>query len=351
MGAFSGRPLIVLELFFTGVSHNEAANQSSFSWQLQARETASQPSFGLDLTRTSNVSLGLESGITLASTSYTFGTNIPWNYDFRPDGLQTRVIGTGSFTVNHRSDGYGGTVYLNAVAADTSTGVLGIAVADAQAGPLPDYNRAPVFITANAPTPVVRGTSYSGQFTATNTASYTRTGTLPPGLTFNTSTGALTGTPNTVGSYSFTITANGSFEGSASASRTVVVNPALPVFSDATVNSSARVGIAYSDGVAASETASYSVFSGALPTGLSLNTSTGAITGTPTTPGTFTFVIRATNVTGSTNTGTLTITAISAARVWNGTEFVSGLANVWNGTTFVSGILKVWDGTNWVNAN
>jgi hypothetical protein len=124
-----------------------------------------------------------------------------------------------------------------------------------------------------------------------------------------------------------------------------------PVFSDASVSSSASVGVAYSDGVAASNSPSYSVVSGALPNGLALDTGTGAITGTPTTPGVFTFVIRASNGGGSVDTGTLTITVVSAARVWNGTAFVSGLANVWNGTAFVSGIIKVWDGTVWKNTN
>jgi hypothetical protein len=124
-----------------------------------------------------------------------------------------------------------------------------------------------------------------------------------------------------------------------------------PVFSDASVSSSASVGVAYSDGVAASNSPSYSVVSGALPTGLNLNSGTGAITGTPTTPGAYSFVIRASNAGGSVDTGTLTITVVSAARVWNGTAFVSGLANVWNGTAFVSGIIKVWDGTVWKNTN
>lgn len=349
MGAFSGRPLIVLELFYTAISHNEAANQSSFSWQLQARETASQPSFGLDMTRTSSVTLSVEGGIGVASTSYTFGTNIPWNYDFSPSGLQTRVIGTGSFTVNHRSDGYGGVVTINAAANDP-TGNLGSATASASAGPLPDYNRGPSWIDSAIASTATRGTAYSDGVSANATSSYSIvSGQLPAGLTLNTSTGAITGTPTTVESRSFTIRANGTFEGAVDTAVGITVNPALPVFSDASVNSSARVGIAYSDGVTASEAASYSIFSGALPNGLSLNTSTGAITGTPTTPGAFTFVIRATNVTGSTNTGTLTITAISAARVWNGSAFVSGLVNVWNGTSFVSGTIRVWNGSSWVN--
>ena len=444
MGAFSGRPNIVLELFFTGVSHNEGANQSSFSWQLQARENLSQPSYGLDLTRTSNVSLGLESGIGLASTSYTFGTNIPWNYDFRPSGLQTRVIGTGNFTVNHRSDGYGGIVYLNAVAADTSTGNLGVAVASAQAGPLPDYPRGPSWayisipasvvrgngyygevganaassyglingtsvpsgltfnsngtitgtpdtvqsrsftfraygtfegsvddsrtITVNPRTPVftdtdlgspaIRGVSYSNAVSATeaDTNSYTRSGTIPPGLTFN-SNGTITGTPNTIGSFPFTVFAS-NVTGTGSASVTLRIDRPTPVYTDNTVSSSATLGLAYSDGVAATDATNYAINSGSLPTGLSLNASTGAITGTPTAVGTFTFVIRASNETGGVDTPSRTITVISPIRVNTATgptaSFVTGLVRVNTATgptaSFVNGVIRVWDGTAFVPA-
>ena len=62
----------------------------------------------------------------------------------------------------------------------------------------------------------------------------------------------------------------------------------------------------------------YSVFSGSLPTGLTLNTSTGAITGTPSAAGSFTAVIRATD-TGSnvanTNSVGFTISAGSSRTV------------------------------------
>lgn len=44
----------------------------------------------------------------------------------------------------------------------------------------------------------------------------------------------------------------------------------------------------------------YSIASGALPTGLSINAATGAITGTPTTNGSFTFVVRVTDATANT---------------------------------------------------
>jgi hypothetical protein len=167
------------------------------------------------------------------------------------------------------------------------------------------------------------------------------------------------------GSKSVAISADGGISGTSwtttSGGGTAVLTTysvtAPPVFSDASVASSASLGVAYSDGVAASNSPTYSVRNsantgaGTLPPGLNLNTGTGAITGTPTTVGATSFRIRATNAGGSVTTGILTITVTSAARVWNGTAFVSGLANVWNGTAFVSGIIKVWDGTTWVNAN
>jgi hypothetical protein len=216
---------------------------------------------------------------------------------------------------------------------------------------LTDYNRNPTYATINVPSPVIRGVSYAGGVTANNASGYSIfSGALPDGLSLNTSTGAITGTPTLAGTFNFTIRATGSFEGSVDTAQSIVINPPAPVFSDATVNSQGIVGTAYSDGVSASDTVSYSVFSGALPTGLSLNTSTGAITGTPTAPGVFTFVIRATNVTGTTDTDTLTITVVSGAKVWNGTAFVAGTTKVWDGTSFVSSTTKVWNGSSWVSA-
>ena len=58
-----------------------------------------------------------------------------------------------------------------------------------------------------------------------------------------------------------------------------------------------RVGILYADGVNASGSPAptYSISAGALPAGLVLNATTGAITGTPTTAGEFDYTITATN--------------------------------------------------------
>jgi hypothetical protein len=77
--------------------------------------------------------------------------------------------------------------------------------------------------------------------------------------------------------------------------------------------STAQVGIAYNSSCAASGGVppyNYSISSGALPTGLGLNTGTGAITGTPTVAGQFQFTCAVTDsfvpVLTSPNTGEAT---------------------------------------------
>lgn len=59
-------------------------------------------------------------------------------------------------------------------------------------------------------------------------------------------------------------------------------------------------GVAYSDGLTATGTApiTWTISAGALPTGLTINASTGAITGIPTASGAFSPTIRATNAAG-----------------------------------------------------
>jgi hypothetical protein len=125
-----------------------------------------------------------------------------------------------------------------------------------------------------------------------------------------------------------------------------------PVWSDNTL-AAFYANTAYSDGVTASRTPTYSVSSGTLPAGISLNTSTGAVTGTPTgTVGTsYSFTLRATNSDGSTSkafTGTIQAAPTAGKlKVWNGSAWVYGPVKVWNGTAWVTGTVKVWNGTTW----
>ena len=130
-------------------------------------------------------------------------------------------------------------------------------------------------------------------------------GHLPNGLNFNTTSGAITGTPTEVGTaFSFTVTATDSANNTAQQTYTLnVTAPAIVISPTTAALTAGTYGVSYSQSVTASGGTApytYSVSAGSLPTGLSLNANTGAITGTPTaansaTP--YTFTITATDST------------------------------------------------------
>lgn len=128
-----------------------------------------------------------------------------------------------------------------------------------------------------------------------------------------------------------------------------------PVWSD-TALASASTGVAYSDAVSAtnmSYSGSYSVSAGSLPAGLSLNTSSGAITGTATTAGSYSFTISATNTYGSISQAfTFVVSAAPTGNmnVYNGSTWVSAPTYVFNGATWVLAPVYVYNGSSWVMA-
>lgn len=163
---------------------------------------------------------------------------------------------------------------------------------------------APLSVTTTSlPTGVV-GSTYSATLAAAGGAgSYSwavTTGSLPAGLTLNTSTGAITGTP-TASSATFTVTVtDGETPTPQTATKqlTITVNPKLAITTSSL--SAGVIGAAYSATLQATggiTTYSWAVTSGSLPSGLSLNASTGAITGTPTGPqvGTISFSVTVTD--------------------------------------------------------
>jgi len=205
----------------------------------------------------------------------------------------------------------------------TAAGTFSIAVkaTDSTTGAGPYNGTTTVSLTVNAPTVVVSpstvpaatvGVAYSQTLSASGgTAPYTlnmTTGTLPNGITFSAATGLLSGTPTAGGSFSFTVKGTDSSTGtgspfSGSQAYTLTVNAAVITVSQSTLPAP-TVGVAYSQSVAASGGTSpylYNILTGSLPAGLSLNASTGAITGTATAGGSFSFTIKVTD--SSTGTG------------------------------------------------
>ena len=186
--------------------------------------------------------------------------------------------------------------------------------------------------------------SYSGSYSVS-------AGTLPAGISLNTSSGAVTGTPTATGSFSFSITASNSYGSVTQAfSGTVAAAPAFPPTWSDSVLGAFYINKAYSDGVAAtsmSYAGSYTVSSGALPAGISLNASTGAVTGTPTAVGAYSFVITAANTYGSI-TQSFSGTVLGGLNVYDGTTWAKKLVKVYNGSTWVTGTVYVYNGSSWV---
>jgi mono/diheme cytochrome c family protein len=146
--------------------------------------------------------------------------------------------------------------------------------------------------------------------------SYSISPALPAALSFSTTTGIVSGTPSGVqAATSFTVTATNT-GGSATASLNITVNDVAPSnLKYATSPLVTTVGTAITTDTATFTGGSSTTFSvsPALPTGLSLSASTGAISGVPTTAQAATnYTITATNSGGST-TAVLSILVNAAA--------------------------------------
>jgi hypothetical protein len=121
-----------------------------------------------------------------------------------------------------------------------------------------------------------------------------------------------------VGPFTFTVRAsNGVNPAAVSPSRVVTISAAAsaPVFLTDTPPATGTVGTAYSYTYTASGNPkpTYALASGALPPGLSLNTASGVLSGTPSTVGPFTFTVRASNGVNPAAVSPSTVVTISAA--------------------------------------
>ena len=134
-------------------------------------------------------------------------------------------------------------------------------------------------------------------------------GSLPPGLTLDTILGNITGVPTTAGTYNFTAQvkdSTGTMAGTVAINCSIVVAP--PPVSLLCAGGTGQVGVPYNSALSASGGVpgyTYSITSGSLPPGLMLNLSTGAITGTPTTAGTFNFTAKVVDSSGNPATNTI----------------------------------------------
>ena len=157
---------------------------------------------------------------------------------------------------------------------------------------------------SDIPTSACLGKTYAAAINTSRTGDFTFTlvsGSLPPGIStalggsivggrFLASSIALTGTPTLEGTFTFTIRATDSSGDTITRQYTIcVIGPATKALPDG------APGIAYTTSIVAAactgSQVTWTVSSGTLPPGLKLNSSTGVISGTPTTAGNFSFTV------------------------------------------------------------
>ena len=263
-----------------------------------------------------------------------------WLDGFSNTNLQVVSNGGGSYTVDETllgspcgvtSGGVLFTVDLKSVGPDGSTtiAVTGTKVRDCGAQPVPALpGAAAALAIMNTPIAIlpatlpngVTGTPYSQALTASAgeaPLSFAVTaGALPTGLTLN-AAGLLSGTPTAAGSFAFPVgvtDANGC-PGSRACTLAVtcpaisVVPPSLP---DATV------GLGYDQTVTASAGSAplvWSVTSGSLPAGLTLEAATGELHGTPTLAGTAIFTLTVGDANGCTGSESYTLNVVTSTTI------------------------------------
>ena len=143
------------------------------------------------------------------------------------------------------------------------------------------------------------------------------TGSLPPGISLNTATGLLSGTPTATGSYAFLIQVRDSAAQTANKGFTLAVNAGLSITSTSQPPT-AIIGTAFQFALTAAggtQPYAWTVAIGTLPAGLTLNTATGAITGTPTAVGTSAVTIEVRDAAGQTARAPFTFEVLSGLSI------------------------------------
>ncbi|RFA09691.1 hypothetical protein B7R54_11050 [Subtercola boreus] len=172
---------------------------------------------------------------------------------------------------------------------------------------------APTFTSQTPPAGTVGG-AYGYRFTASGNPAPTfslATGKLPTGLTLS-STGTLLGTPTSVGSSTFTVTASSGIGPDATTGPiTLTIGPAWSapkITIGAVPQGTVQTAYTYTVSATGNPRPTFAVTSGTLPPGLALSSS-GKLSGVPTRAGTTTFRVTASNgILPDATTASLTLT-------------------------------------------
>lgn len=268
--------------------------------------------------------------------SYSWNTKPSWANGGSNGYLTGTPNSSGSFSWSVTASGAGGNTTLN--------------------GTSYVYYPTPTWSDPTMGSTLRRGSYYDDSVSATiadgSTITYSSSmssGTLVSGLTRGTN--RLYGTPTSYGNFSIEFAATNSDGTSSLLTKSFSVKDYMPVWVDQTISSgNYSVGQSYSDSISANNAAYYS-YTGAIPPGISLNTSTGLFSGSFTTAGTYTFTLRAYNNTSeyiSTSSYTITVSDIGGrAYVYNGTTWEEKDMMFYNGNWNTRGTVYYYDGSQW----
>jgi autotransporter-associated beta strand protein len=153
------------------------------------------------------------------------------------------------------------------------------------------------------------GIAFKYQIAASNyPTSYSASG-LPAGLNVSSTTGLISGTPSVSGTFTASIGATND-GGTGNASLTITLQPAAPAITSG-LSKTGTSGSAFSYSIAASN-GPVSFAASGLPAGLSVDSATGVISGTPSATGSFSIALSASNG-GGTGSATLNLLVISGS--------------------------------------
>ena len=160
-----------------------------------------------------------------------------------------------------------------------------------------------ISVTTTSLPETTAGAVYSATLQAQGGAApytWTSASGLSPGLSLISTTGEILGIASTAGNWSFTVTVRDVHGASAAKTLAIMVHPTPAIAATSVGNlyqGSPGPGVTFT-ATGGISPYTWGITSGGLPEGLTLNTQTGAVSGTPTKPGIYAFTIRVTDALG-----------------------------------------------------